>query len=136
MKSTIITSVSLDDNRSVADQLIESSNAADYIISDIEDLQFLHSISGLCWADLNIYQKKRAVQWLFSDLVYPGIVRFDYTIACPQDKCCPACHKPMTVFDEPEETGPRFICYDCGFIISITPATDVPGCEKDGENDE
>jgi hypothetical protein len=136
MKSTIITSVSLDDNRSVADQLVESSNAADYIIDDIDDLQFLHSIAGLLWADLNIYQKKRVIQWLVSDMVYPGVVNFDYTMVCPQDKCCPACHKPMTVFDEDIDLGKRFICYDCGLITSITPATDVPGCEKDGEDDE
>jgi uncharacterized protein YbaR (Trm112 family) len=32
---------------------------------------------------------------------------------------CPICLKEMEVFDESEYTGKRFICNDCGKIVSI-----------------
>lgn len=134
MKATIITEVCFDDNRSVADQIIESSNAADYIINDLDDMRFLHSLGKRRWEELTKEERTRAIKWVFSDMVYTGVVDFDYTIVCPQDKCCPACHTPMTIFDQPEETGPRFICHDCGLIITMTTAEDVPGCG--GDDDE
>jgi hypothetical protein len=139
MKTSILTSVSLDDNRPVADQLIESSNTSDYIINDVDDLKYLHDLGPRKWAELSKEERTRAIRWLVSDLVYPGVIaNCDYTIICPQDKCCPACHKPMDIFDEPEETGPRYLCYGCGIIITMEDAHDIPGCggnNEEGEDD-
>lgn len=118
----IIDAISIDEEKVVADQLIKSSHAVDYY-PDQDDNEFLTSIAGLLWKDLNPEQKKRVIQWLVADLVYTGTVDFDYTTICPETYLCPTCYQPMDIFDE-DENGPRYVCNHCEHIISITPLED------------
>ena len=75
----IVIYYTIDDNKPIDEQLMESSNAVDYIFDEDEDnVEFLEKIKGKIWKNLNNEQKERVKHWLFSDLVYPGVIDFEY----------------------------------------------------------
>jgi len=120
IKIPITTPIFIDEKRPVADQLNASSDEVDYSPDD-DDQEFLGEIAGLLWKDLTNDQKMQVIEWLVANMVYEGTVSFDYTYTCPGHRGCPVCHKPMDIFDEPEETGPRYVCHHCKHIVTITP---------------
>jgi len=116
----ITTNIIIDEVDPVDQQIIASSRYADYDFDlDDDNVSFLKEIEGKTWKELDQKQRLRAIQWMFSDMVYPGIVDFNYGIVFPGDLICPICLKPMEVFDESGDFGKRYVCGDCDKIVSI-----------------
>jgi hypothetical protein len=125
----IIPEVSFDEEKPIDEQLIEDSNAVKYdLLADENDREFLTTIAGLKWSDLLREQKIRVIQILVANMVYEGVVSFDYQIVFPDEEPrCPLCLEAMNIFDGHffDDGGQaRYWCPRCKKIVTITPMED------------
>jgi len=131
-KIAIIIPLDLDLKKPISETLIKGCHACEYD-PDEKDIAFLKRIEGKLWKALDPEERIRAIQIYVANMVYEGVVGFDYTTIEPKAVICPGCLQPMDIFDNPEDTGPRYICHHCKQIITPEP---IPKDPADGDEDE
>ena len=131
----IVVELCIDLTKPISETLIKGCHDCEYDPNE-DDIAFLKRIEGKLWDALDPEEKIRAIQIYVANMVYEGVVEFDYTTIEPKAAICPTCFQPMDIFDEPEETGPRYVCHHCKQIITIEPFPDDPDGDEDEDDDE